>query len=340
MLIPNTSEREILNVWKYDAMNRVEKLTEGVGQQETKVTHFGYDTRGNLNKIIKPDRVEIHMNYDPLGRLIEKYSLDQSVHYTYDYNANNQLFKVTDLIRNKATLLNYDSNYNLSEERLANELSLKYESDRLGRVVKITYPDESYAVYAYQGTRYKTINRFDAKGQKIYAHDYQEYDRIGNVVRAKLAGQCGQIHYAYDLLNRPTSIQAPNWKETVSTYDGAGNLLEKTLEDAKGPITCTYGYDDLYQLKSEEGIATNKICNDSLYNHVEKNQRKCSYNDLNMLKTDGERVYKYDLNGNLKTMTHKGETTHYAYDGLDRLISFTTDNRHRSCYEYDFCDRR
>ena len=119
---------------------------------------------------------------------------------------------------------------------MSNGLVLKYEYDRLGRIVNIIYPDASSVAYVYQGSNLVHIIRKDPQGQQIYAHDY-DYDLSGNVVKAKLAGQAGTIDYTYNLLNQPTRIAAPTWEERITSYDNVGNLRERTIPSTHGYST-------------------------------------------------------------------------------------------------------
>lgn len=153
-------------------------------------------------------------------------------------------------------------------------MTLNYAYDLLGRLIKITYPDQSFATYSYFGPHLKEIMHYDVQRQPLYRHLYTNYVLAGNLITAKLAGQCGEIHYSYNKLNRITHIETPLWKESISSYDPVGNLLKRTIEDSKGSLNYEYTYDDLYQLTSEKGFLDQTCINDSLYNQIENNHLK------------------------------------------------------------------
>jgi hypothetical protein len=79
-------------------------------------------------------------------------------------------------------------------------------------------------------------------------------------------------------------------------------------------MACKYTYDDLYQLKSERGIASHDYLNDSRCNHIQIDTDKRIHNDVNQLKNDGQATYEYDSNGNLFKMTDGEEACTFTYD--------------------------
>ncbi len=230
----------------------------------------------------------------------------------------------------------YDPNNNLKEERLANGLVMRYDYDGLGRRTKIIYPDQSFAVYLYNPFHLKKVIRFNAQGKPLYNHVYKEYDLSGNLLTAQLPGAAGQWRQDYDRLNRPILLQAPSWREAAFDYDPVGNLLRRTVEDPEGSIACKYTYDDLYQLKSERGIASHDYLNDSRCNHIQIDTDKRIHNDVNQLRNDGQTTYEYECNGNLFKMTSGEEACTFTYDALDRLCTVNSQVE----YTYDAFNRR
>lgn len=325
VITPNAPDQQILHVWLYDNMNRPIELAEAVAHPESKNTKFFYDRRGNLAKKIKPDGVILFTSYDALDRLVERKSSDGSIYESYEYNERGQLVRVIE--PNKETLLKYDVQGRVIEEVLANGLKLGYEYDRLGRITKLIYPDQSSSLYSYMGPHLKEITR---NASDPYTHQYLSYNQLGDVTDTKLPGQCGEVVYEYDQLGRIRSIHAPHWKENDLVYDPSGDLITLQLHDCKGETFCRYRYDPLHQLIEEDGTECNRYSYDSLYNRLSKNKTNYSYNDLCFLKE-----CKYDPNGNLIS---DGEKT-YAYDALDRLIGLRIGDRHIT-YEYDYRDRR
>lgn len=332
-VISNTIERQVVTAWTYDAANQMIDCYEAIGTPEQKHTRVHYNNYGQKDLVIKPDGTQITHEYDKLGRLFEFRASDNSFHYTYEYDKNNNPVRVTDHKNKTSTIKTFDGHSNLVKETLGNCLTLYYTYDFIGRPKSITYPDNTSIRYEYDASRLKEIHR---EGPEKYVHQYKKYDLSGKVIEAQLIGDAGSVSYDYDTLGRLRETKTPQWNETIEAFDKAGNLLSKAVQDDEGKTHADFTYDDLYQLKSEKGIVAHDYSYDSLYNCVEKDGNPRSYNALNQLKNDSERTYTYDLNGNL---TGKNPGEKYTYDALDRLISYTQGNMTVS-YEYDEQNRR
>jgi RHS repeat-associated protein len=117
-------------------------------------------------------------------------------------------------------------------------------------------------------------------------------------------------------------------------YDSSGNLIKRNFKDVLGTLDENYEYDDLGQLKREDGVQSNSYTHDSLNNRLSQNGASHSINLLNQLLQDDKYTYTYDLSGNL---IQKNDTS-YPYDALDRLIKVQTD-QHVFEYSYDELNR-
>ncbi|HKT81619.1 MAG TPA: RHS repeat-associated core domain-containing protein [Vicinamibacterales bacterium] len=131
-------------------------------------------------------------------------------------------------------------------------------------------------------------------------------DPAGRVLRT--VSPLGQVtQFAYDNLNRVTSITDARGGQTSFTYDGNSNLL--TLTDALSHTT-TYTYDDMDRVVTRTDPLT----------RVE--------------------TYTYDDNGNLETVTDReSQVTTHAYDSFDRRTLTTFDDSSTTAYAYDDGDR-
>lgn len=338
-ITPDGTSREVVSKCEYDTSNRLIHYTEAVGTPEQKHTRICYNAYGQKEMVVKPDGIIIFHEYDFLGRLASFKDSDDSFHYSYTYDQNHNPLLVRDEKTQTITSRVYDKNNRMVTEILGNGLSTHYAYDRMGRPLRITFPDQSGMGYVYYACFLKEVQRWSKDNEVEYAHVYNAYDLAGSVTSETHIENGGITSYQYDLLGRTLKISNKQWNETVPSqgYDSVGNLQQYSITDALGTIDNSFVYDDLYQLKSEQGTATHKYVFDSLHNCVEKDAIPHSVNALNQLLSDSKSSYRYDFNGNLVQKTVGN--MHYAYDALDRLTSVTQGNR-QTCYTYDAFNRR
>lgn len=331
----NGPDKSIANLWEYNLAGQLIAIIEAAGTPEQKTTRFSYNEKGQKTKIIKPNGIELINSYDSLGRVSSLSSSDGTLHYSFNYDLNNLIVKVIDEVQKTCTSRSYDSNGNLSQEILANELQLSFSYDRMSRIESILTKDSGKIEYGYVNQYLSEIRRLNPQGDLAYVHRYTSYDSSGQLQLAHLIGKGGQLLIKNDLLGRPKLLESLKWKEVIDTYDPIGNLLKRTVQG----IPCEYSYDDLYQLKSETGIASHTYASDSLYNRIQKNNSKHTYNSLNQLLQNEEWEYQYDACGRLVQKKNQDRAIFFKYDPLDRLIEVQEGSK-RSCFTYDFDNRR
>lgn len=335
---PEKKKKKQVVQWVYDCLNRVITCIEGVDTEDQRETKTIYNLVGQKERIVKPSGVSLHHRYDALNRLTLLEASDRSLAYQYIYDRNNNLIRVDNLVDGSSTSKCYDSNNRLVEETLSNGLKVQTAYDRLDRPIRVTLQDGSSIAYDYQSCFLKTVRRLRPTGEESYRHEYLEYDLSGNVLSSRMIGNAGLSTNTYDLKNRIAAIAMDQWSEAL-TYDSAGNLKACSYDDSVGNIRCEYQYDDLYQLIYEkDDVEHNYVC-DSNYNRVSKDGVNAKLNGLNQLLADGEKTFKYDLNGNMILKVADGRTTSYCYDALDRLIE-VKDSGQQTIYQYDELNRR
>jgi RHS repeat-associated protein len=332
--------RTIVTEWEYDCMGNMIHCIEAKGTLEQKNTRLIYNLNGEKEQIVRPNGTRLYHTYDLFGRLERFKSSDASIDYTYSYDLKDNLIQVEDHIHGTSTKRSYDKYNRLLSEILDTGLTLGFSYDLLDRPLTITLPDLSAIHYNYEGHYLSRIDRIKGN-QIVYSHHYTEFDQAENPLKMLLPGQAGQITFKYDLLQRPIEINAPHWQETIPKkgYDAAGNLLARQVIDAQGSIDYNYTYDDLYQLSSEKGHATNTYANDSICNRIAKNEQPYLVNDLNQLLHESNQAYAYDVNGNLVSIKREESQTTFVYDALDRLIQVKKDDTVIN-YAYDSFHRR
>lgn len=131
-IISKTSERVIVTKLSYDMFNRLIACYEAADTPEQKCTQINYNLFGQKTSIIKADGTSLNYTYDDLGRLASLSSSDNTIHYAYTYDLNNHPLKVDDLIRNTATIKEYDDSGRITKEILGHGFSLKYDYDAMG----------------------------------------------------------------------------------------------------------------------------------------------------------------------------------------------------------------
>ena len=337
---PNAPVRFVLTEWTYDAMGNMTSCTEAKGTSEEKTTRFHYNGKGEKDKTIKNDGTTLFHCHDRLGQLVRLYSSDNTIDYTYTYDAKGNILSATDNILQTSVLRTYDSHDRLFTDTLSTGLTFSYTYDTLDRLKSVTLPDRSGISYTYDAHHLLCIDRICHQAV-AYSHSYKLYDLAGNVLKVQLPRQTGSIHYCYDLLQRCISTEAPYWSERIphDGFDASGNLLQRELVDDKGQLYCSYAYDDLYQLITETGYLPRRYGNDSLYNRISKDDTPCTVNSLNQLMHESERFYTYDRCGNLAKIENGNENALYFYDALDRLVE-VHNGMGRVRYTYDAFHRR
>ena len=279
---------------------------------------------GRINKIIHPDDGTELYEFDPANGKPTRYS-DQHGHVTnYEINSRGRITRIIDP-RGTETAYDYAQN-GLDLTGIANGLgtvtiayddsrNMRMVTDRLGKTTTFTYnefgqrtsiaePDGRVTTLVYYGpshqSRYR-LKQVERGGLVIAAY---AYDAIGR--RTKRTDDAGlTLQYAYDNLNRITSITYPDARQERMTYVAWHPWLMETITDRGGAIT-RYEYDPLKRLAA-------------IYH------------------PDGSAVrYEYDANGNIIRLTDENnKTTSFAYDVTDRLTRRTFADGTFETYTYD-----
>ena len=316
------SVRTLTHTWEYGPQNRLERFIEA-GEKETR---YLYDEKGRLKTHIKPSGNQLHYEYDSLGRLSRYFSSDFDYRYTYDRN--DRLLSVYDAVTQTATTRTYNELGAIIQETLGTGLTFCNSYDNQGRRTQLTLPDNSEITYAYQGA---FLHRLARNGN---ACTYAIRDLEGHPVELELPAHLGTIAIKRDLLSRIAAFASPAYNSRFphDAYDPVGNLLNYVYEDPLGKVECTYTYDQLNQLISEN---EHTYLYDSLHNRLKKDEAPHLVNALCQIVHDGSTAYEYDPDGNL---IFDGDW-HYTYDTQDRLIEIEN-GKMRIEYTYDPFHRR
>lgn len=326
--------------WWYGPGNRLEGITEGLGTTNQRHTVYLFNDAGQLENIVKPDGTMLVHRYNASGCLSELFSTDNTIHYTYGYDANFNIISVKDMISGMLTERAYNSANQMVYEKIGNGLQIINEYDHSGKRTQITLPDHSMIRYVYDGANLREVLRLNKDGQQSYSHSYTEFDLEGNLLASKMIARLGDINFAYDD-RKIKSIISPFWSENIPDdgYDTQGNLLKASFTDNNGKYDLNFSYNERSQLENESSIFKRSYAFDSLENLVQCDQNLIECNFLNQMVATKNSNYTYDSNGNLLAKTSNNKTTEYGYDALNRLVT-VTDTGNTTRYTYDAFHRR
>ncbi|MCK5017717.1 MAG: RHS repeat protein, partial [Candidatus Peribacteraceae bacterium] len=315
-------------IFDYDAMGR--KISE-LGAEGSE-TLYGYDSVGTLITVTQlqddnsnPVYSSWEYEYDLLNRKVKEISpLGHT--QTFDYDAMGNMMEYTNA-KGEITIYEYNE-VNRPTFVWVNPLSEGYSgyySESTNISYDLTSKQAEYEYHRYQifdwdaPFIYGLIKQYDALGRlieesmrfsisdyEIYTISY-EYDSEGN--RIKTIDQLGNItEYAYDELNRLTSVIDPELDETTFEYDPLG-LLIKTTYPTGTEIHRTYNNANLLT---------------SIVNRKSTGEVISGFN------------YQYNFNANrVRTEEADGTIINYTYDGQNRLIDAEYSTGLSISYEYD-----
>jgi RHS repeat-associated protein len=232
---------------------------------------------------------------------------------------------------------------------------VSYAYDPMGRVTRVTNPDNTYVTRSYfQGTTTSIDANFhkreedrDAYGRlaeireytgaspnfTLYATTQYRYGLLGtldNVTDA--AGDVTRI--GYDTLSRKTSMTDPDMGYWTYQYDANGNLTSQT--DARN-YTILFSYDALNRLKKKDYPTGT----DTVYTYDQTFSTNPKGRLTTVTDASGTTKFYYDKLGRttktVKTVSGVGYTTESTYDALGRTASVSyPDTGHEIVnYTYD-----
>jgi RHS repeat-associated protein len=324
--------------WCWGPNNRLESLTEGFGTPLARTTTYFYNSKGLLEKTVKPDQVSLTFHYNCNGDIETLASSDESINYRYFYDEMGRIIQVLDKNTGAATQRTYDQSGQMVAENLANGLTLAYDYDYLGRLRYLTLPDQSGIQRQYNAAFLTDVSRVSSKGDTLYTHSYTEFDLQGRLLKSDLIDNLGTLSLDYKE-QQLSAIHSPYWNQCFA-FNDCHLLTSLTTEDPIGTVTHRFEYDDLDQVTEEIGLDPHSFSYDSLGNFTSMDGCECSVDSLNQLQDAGSRLMDYDLNGQLVECWNDGRHYLYQYDALGRLITAIKDKECRLTFTYDPFGRR
>ena len=387
-----TSPEAYSTTYVYDNLGRLIQETIPFEKADTTgivyytVKKHYYDRNGNIiSEMVSNSKPGIALTFSKVG---------------YEYNGRNMLTKV--ITYNNGNPENYTQYY---YDNSGNKLRMytglnkplnitgldivattgdteysttKYEYDRLGKLVKMTDPNEKTERYTYD-LNGNMLNKIDKNGSNINT----TYDAIGRLInntvnntenpesnntyaytytltgnRKTMSSGGVDTTYYYDDLGRLTKEAASNGTLKEYTYDAANNRKSLVLKvNGVTRTNTSYLYDKMNRLYQvfENGALIATYTYDTNGNRdtlttANGNVSAYKYNIANKLKLitnkKGTTVlssydYSYLLDGNQAAKTdNNGKLTSYIYDGLGRLTSEAPGGEPTISYTYDDSNNR
>jgi|GEM_PF-1697233 len=221
----------------YDAHNNLVSVTDGAQRS----VGYTYDLLDRLTSVREGDKTTANYRYDAVGNLTA-YTDGTGKTTAYAYNLLGQMTEIKDPLGNVKRFA-YNINTMLASMTNADGSAVNYDYDQLDQLLAKTYDEEQQAVGLYgfdsEGNR---VQMTDVAGTSNYEYDAAgrvtavvlqngtskityTYDEFGNL--AKLGYPDGtSVSYAYDELDRMTSITDRQGKVTAYEYDRQGNLVK------------------------------------------------------------------------------------------------------------------
>jgi RHS repeat-associated protein len=249
----------------YDAAGNRVLMSEHNGTANSRITEYDYDAARRLTAVAT--------DADADG------TPEQTVGYAYD-------------IAGRRTQLTFDG------------VSVGYEYDERGRLVKVTDWNNGETTFGYDGAGRHTATNRPNGVSSAYAHD--PAGRLTEILHQ--SGEDVLTQFGY-------------------TVDGRGNRTQavETLRQPNGTVnsrTVNYSYDTLARLlNANDGTNSYGYSFDRAGNRLSQTVNglttSYSYNAANQLTSDGVNTHTYDPNGNL---TSDGVTA-YSWDRANRMLS-------------------
>ncbi len=218
-----------------------------------------------------------------------------------------------------------------------------YDNDKLGRVVRVEYPDGSAAATLYDWSGnvalqvgrggQRTIYAYDASGQLLSSADQggntttYVYDAAGNTT-AVTDPRGSTTSYQYDPLHRVRREQLPSGLTTLSSYDEMGHLTALTKGHSSIVDTAGYTVTATYYLAGPLRQVGEPLPSGSVLLSNGTNPPGATVNNTV--------AYEYNKVGAMtRQVDSNGLATTYGYDTAGRLLTVTDAAGGLTEYTYD-----
>ncbi len=341
------SQPEYTIEYGYDEARNLESVIE-TESGKTRISQYSYDKESNLTETTLPDGRKMYAEYDEVGKTIETgyYKDGQKIDTrTYEYDDAGRILEVKE--NGVAQIsLSYPNIHTEIEKRFGEELTIRRETDDLGRIERTVYTSaDGEKIEQYQYDLAGRLTDKTIRKGNVTGYEHFDYDIAGRL--EKHTGVNGGVTtLVYDGLDRLRKITGPEGEETEYFYNQSGRL-QKTIDAEKAETQ--YLYDPLGRIKTIlfPGGSTECYEYDAFDRVTKKHGRNgqtssITYGPLGLYveATDPElskvRI-EYDTAGKkTKEIGPRGETINYEYDpsmgNLTRVLGAEGEDTR---FEYD-----
>lgn len=299
--------------YAYDLLSRLETVTQKVHDPDPRdvITGYGYDIHGNLAAVADGESNETNYVYDDMGRVVSTISPDTGT-----------------------TTYAYDEAGDLTSKRDAKAVTVGYTYDNMNRITLADYPGTAEdMVYTYdEGVdgKGRLTTMVDTSGTMRFG-----YDPRGRMIQktSNIGGVNYPVTYGYTPGGKVASVTYPSGRTISYGRNALGKISEVRASGIAAPLVSGLTYrpfgGPLGLTNGSGGTVDNKA-------------GECDCITVSNPGDPRERVYGYDANRNLTSIT--GTTTpwysqSFGYDELNRLSS--ANGRYGSIsYTYDDAGNR
>ena len=292
-----TDARNNSTSYNYDSMDRVVSRTDPLGSTE----FIEYDGMGNYRRHVDRKGQEALFFHDELNRLVSGNYTDGTVANVV-YDAASRILQATDSA--VGMIANQYDRLNRLVAQIANQGTVNYEYDLIGRRTRMTVP-----------------------GQLPVTYEYDAASRLTQILQG-----IQTVNFTYDALGRKTRIALPNGVFTNYQYNSNSRLTALTYHNANGALgNLTYQYDRAGNPTGIGGSFARIFLPDPI--------AIADYDSANRQLRFGNNTMVYDQSGNLTALTNSSGTTRFNWNPRNRLkgIAGAAGN---SDFTYDVFGRR
>jgi YD repeat-containing protein len=299
-----TDQNGKTTAYAYDDADRLITVTDAANN----VTTYGYDTENNLTSITDANGNATAFAYDAYGR-VTRTTFPSTAVEDYAYDADNNLTSKTDR-KGQTIQYVYDALNRLTRKIYPDSTEADYTYDLVSKILQVNDPTGTYAfAYDSMGRLIGTTTSYSFLTGRNFTTSYI-YDKASN--RTGFTDpESGSTTYAYDTLNRPTTLTPPSAFTSGSFGFSYDALSRRTSLTRPNNVTTSYTYDNLSRLLSV-------------------------LHQLSGSTIDGA-TYTVDNAGNrtAKTDWQAGVTSNYSYDAIYELSSVLQGANTTESYSYD-----